>query len=107
MSKTLKKEYIPTGRENEYMKCELYYSLGGMNYFNYKNEPRGYYVSVGPVEKDGHMESYMAFSGVKDIVVACDRQSKKREAEALALYEAKRDELLALPKFAKYTWGAA
>ena len=83
----IKTEYISMNKPNNFLKCELYYSLGGMNYFTYKEERRGYYVSVSPVEKRGCMESYTAFTGVKTLVKPCNRKSGKAEAEALTKYE--------------------
>lgn len=105
--KILKTEYIPTNKEKHFLKCELYYDLGGMNYFSYKNEARGYYVSVSPVERSTSesgisYESYTAFSGIKNLVAQCERQSKKNEQRAAELYESARDELLALPRFNEY-----
>lgn len=94
----IKTEYIPTNRENHFIKCELYYSLGGMNYFTYKNEPRGYYVSIVPVERTSRggvtCESYTVFSGVKQCVVTVARKSKKAEQEALSRYESAKSEML-------------
>jgi hypothetical protein len=43
--------YVPTTalpRANQ-LKVSVFYSKGGMNYANYKTEPRGYYVAVEPV----------------------------------------------------------
>lgn len=69
-----------------HLKLEVYYSLGGMNYWNYKNESRGYYASVTPVEVDcsrGYrMEGYVCFSGVKQLVKPVQRKSTKAEQEA-------------------------
>lgn len=69
-------------RDCNYIKCELYYHLGGQNFFTYKIESRGYYLSVSPVCRNGHMESYMAFSGKKVLVKEVARQNKKAQAEA-------------------------
>lgn len=95
----IKVEYIPTNKPNNYIKCELYYSLGGMNYFTYKNEPRGYYVSVSPVERDIRpngvtLESFRAFSGYKRCVVSVERKSKKAQEKALEVYEAHKADML-------------
>ena len=32
------------------LKIEVYYDKGGINYFNSKNEPRGYWLSMRQVE---------------------------------------------------------
>lgn len=78
------------------VRVSLYYSLGGINYFTYKNEPRGYYVSVSPeyVEhKDGYTATeYRAFSGFKDVLVECTRQSKARAEEAKEIFNERLNE---------------
>lgn len=90
----IKKEYLNTNKEKTFLKCELYYSLGGMNYFTSRVEARGYYVSVSPVERGDGWESYTAFSGWKKCVVECARKGKKAEAKALEVYEATKQEML-------------
>ena len=90
----IKKEYLNTNKDKTFLKCELYYSLGGMNYFTGRTEARGYYVSVSPVERGGGWERYTAFSGWKKCVVECARKGKKAEAKALEVYEAAKQEML-------------
>lgn len=90
----IKKEYLNTNKEKTFLKCELYYSLGGMNYFTGRTEARGYYVSVSPVKRSDGWESYTAFSGWKKCVVECARKGKKAEAKALEVYEAAKQEML-------------
>ena len=80
------KQYIKAnGPRVNNIKCELYYSLGGMNYFTYEREARGYYLSVSPVERSGNMESYTAFSGNKVCLLEVARRSKSAEEKAKAL----------------------
>ena len=80
------KKFIATKTENVFVKVETYYNLGGMNYFTYKVELRGYYLSVTPVERINRgsyiMESYTAFSGYKMLLKEVKRKSKKAEMEA-------------------------
>ncbi len=90
----IKKEYLNTNKDKTFLKCELYYSLGGMNYFTGRTEARGYYVSVSPVERGDGWESYTAFSGWKKCVVECARKGKKAEAKALEVYEDAKREML-------------
>lgn len=68
--------------ENDFLRVELYYSLGGMNYFTYKQEARGFYLSVSPVKRERNMESYTAFTGTKLCVHECKRFSKKAAEQA-------------------------
>lgn len=68
--------------KNNFIKIELYYDLGGVNYFTHRIKPRGYYLSVYPVEHARGFESFTAFTGVSECISECKRQSKKAEAEA-------------------------
>lgn len=80
------KRFIATKTENVFVKVETYYSIGGVNCFTYRNEPRGYYLSVSPVERVNRggyiIESYAAFSGYKMLLKEVKRKSKKAEMEA-------------------------
>lgn len=82
------KKYIdilnPSERVNA-IRIELYYSLGGINYFTYQNESRGYYLLVTPVYKNGIMESVTAFTGVKQCIKQVNRKSAKAEKDALQI----------------------
>ena len=106
----VKKEYLPTNKPNTFLKCELYYSLGGLNYFTYKTEPRGYYASVSPVTREdlGNgciMEGYASFTGIKRFLIECQRKGKGAEAKALEVYEQNKQELL--QRFTEYLEGVA
>ena len=81
------KKYILVKENNAatHIKIETYYNLGGYNYFTGKSEARGYYLSVTPVQKSRGMESFTAFSGIKQCIKAVNRKSAKAEAEAEAL----------------------
>lgn len=92
------KKYIAVNENDKkvtHIKCEVDYSLGGINYFTYKQEPRGYYVHVSPVERKVEdyggrrivSEGFMMFSGVKQLVKEVSRKSAKAEAEAEKIAE--------------------
>lgn len=70
-----------------HLKIEVKYNIGGSNCFTYRNEERGYYLSVSPVKRfirDGvQFESYTAFSGVKYCVHPVSRRSEKAEKIAI------------------------
>ena len=78
------KKYIKVNEKpgTTHLKIELYYALGGMNYFTGRTESRGYYLSVSPVERKGGCESYTSFTGTKILIKAVSRKSAKAEAEA-------------------------
>ena len=84
---------VPIGN---YVKAEVYYDEGGYSYFTYKNHPRAYYISVVEIGRGGNYESHTLFSdtGRKQMVCEVTRQSKKREAEALAYFEENIDEFV-------------
>ena len=68
-----------------YLKIEIYYSLGGMNYFTGRAENRGYYISVSPVYRDGILESYTSFTGIKQCLNTVSRKSEKAYNNALTI----------------------
>ena len=81
------------------LKIELYYDLGGMNYFTSRAESRGYYLSVKPVERCvfsyGYTsERYTAFTGIRQLVKSVKRKSQKAEKEAENLAENLVNELI-------------
>lgn len=69
-----------------HVKVWLYYDIGGMDFGSPQNKPRGYYISVVPVtreKKNGYtMESFGAYSGLKQLLKSVQRKSAKAEAEA-------------------------
>lgn len=104
MKNNLKRYYPIKGSEGDrnghktkrMVKCYLSYELGGINWATGRQEARGYYAHVSPVEIEdlsndggGVMESYAAFSGGKWLLVECVRQSQKKESEAAKLFEEK------------------
>lgn len=93
---SIKKEYIKVVGDDRttHLKCELYYELGGINYFTYTDEPRGYYVSVTPVKRSNGFESYTMFTGYKQLVQPCSRKSKKQQEIAESKYIEIRDTLI-------------
>jgi hypothetical protein len=83
-------QYEKVEGTNYELKIQVFYNMGGMNYFNYKNEERGYYLSVTPVQVERQangitIESYMAFSGVKELLLPVKRKSEKAEQQAIEL----------------------
>lgn len=99
---TITKKYISVQSPTEevtHLKVELYYSMGGWNYFVGRQEPRGYYLSVTPVKRwkseTATYEQFTAFTGCKTLIKEVARKSKKAEREAIALAESKEQELVA------------
>ena len=72
---------IPTGKENEYIVVNLFYSKGGANYFTGDNDQRGYFVSVTPrtITDTGFITTL--FSGYKKFIQPANRFSAKQLAE--------------------------
>ena len=79
---TVYTKYIPAvGSGVNFLKVEVYYSLGGLNYFTSKSDPRGYYLSITPVKREDHngyvSESVVLGSGVKTLIKETKRKSEQ------------------------------
>lgn len=70
-----------------FIQLALSYNLGGVNLFNGKQEPRGYYLIASPIEKtviDGTTMFSGGFGfGVKRLLLEVSRQSDKQCRNAL------------------------
>lgn len=77
------KRYLKTDKENKFICVNLSYNKGGVNYCDSKIMPRGYYIHVQPVTREircGVMtESFVAFTGYKQLIREVGRASKKQE----------------------------
>ena len=64
------------------VKFTIRFSKGGLNYFNYKNEQKGFYVHCQPMtvtQKDGYStEEYVMGTGFKILLSEENRDSKKK-----------------------------
>ena len=85
-SDVLNVRFPAVGKEINFIECSLHYDLGGINYFTYEQEKRGYYVSVSPIMVKDRMISYVAFSGVKYCAVPCNRKCKSKEQTAREMF---------------------
>ena len=69
-----------------HLKIETRYDLGGPNWAYGGTTKRGYYLHVTPVKRetrDGYaLESFVAFTGVKQLLKEVTRKSAKAEAAA-------------------------
>lgn len=83
---------LKTNDAVKHVDVEVFYSKGGMNYFNGTNESRGYYLSVQPVEVKGDFVTMTAFSGTKWLIEEATRFSEKKLEELAA-------KALSLPQF--------
>lgn len=91
------KRYLPC-TDGQELKIQVYYHLGGMNYFTGKSEGRGYYLSVTPVKRERgpvfSSESFVGFSGIKKLLLPVSRQSEKKFQEAVSMVDANQQELI-------------
>lgn len=94
------KEYLPIVEtpDANHLKIEVRYQLGGVNYATYRNEARGYYLSVTPVNRyisSGlPCESFVCFTGVKKLILPCSRRSEKKMEQAVGLAQEQKAELI-------------
>jgi len=49
--------------DGRYLRCSIFYSLGGYNYFNGNYNRRGYYLNFKPIEK---ADGFISFSMLGD-----------------------------------------
>ena len=92
------KKYEKIEGSNKELKIEVYYDKGGMNYFNSKNEPRGYWLSMRQVEIERTersivIESFGLMSGAKMCLNEVKKKSDKAYQLALSIAEGKIEEL--------------
>ena len=93
------RKYIKAeGPDVSHLRIDLYYDKGGYNLLTYRQDFRGYYLSVIPVQREdrgGYVtESVTLFRGIKQLVKEVARKGTgvAREAERIAL--ARLDELV-------------
>lgn len=92
------KKYEKIEGSNKELKIEVYYDKGGMNYFNSKVEPRGYWLSMRQVQVERQergivIESFGLMSGAKMFLKEVKRYSQKTYEDAVLLAEEKIEEL--------------
>ena len=80
------------------VKIKVDYDLGGFNCWSGKNDGRGYYVYVTPVERKTERgfvcESFALMEGFKMFIKGVARRSAKAEAEADAIAAGMVEELV-------------
>lgn len=98
----LQKEYIKLkeNKDKETHLCvEMGYTLGGMNYYSGKTNPRGYYLYVTPCQL-GNRGTYQTVcqvlgKGLKILLKEVARKSKKAEDVATQIALERKSELIA------------
>jgi hypothetical protein len=60
------------------LEVTLNYNKGGMNYFTGRNERRGLYLSVCPIERTPNSMRYVGFSGSNQFVKEMARFNQKQ-----------------------------
>ena len=64
-------------KDCSHLEVEIYYNKGGMNYWNSKNEPRGYWISLNLCQVREHSIVTVPTDGVRYFLKEVGRQSKK------------------------------
>lgn len=81
-----------TGEDCNAIKLRMGYNKGGINYFTYKQEDRGFYLSLTPMKIEKHKlddgreyetESYMFGSGYRIPTKPITKKSEKAFKEAI------------------------
>lgn len=73
---------------------EVAYNKGGMNYFSGGVTPRGYYLRVTPVKREGGTVSFTMFSGSSKLLMETSRYSAKQFERAVEMGRAAASELV-------------
>lgn len=85
---------IISNDKNNKITTEIYYDIGGMNYFTSEVEKRGYYFSITPEERSDGFRTYTGFSGVKTCILEVARKSKSAYDKAKAMLDKYENEYL-------------
>lgn len=85
---------IISNDKNNKITTEIYYDIGGMNYFTSEVEKRGYYFSITPEERSDGFRTYTSFSGVKTCILEVARKSKSAYDKAKAMLDKYENEYL-------------
>lgn len=85
---------IPTGKEHEYIEVSVYYKKGGVNMFTYREEPRGFWLSVSKVQKEENWTKRFLFEGRKSFLLEVKRFSQKALDKAVEIAEGKYREMV-------------
>ena len=77
-------EELPLTKQDCFLRIEVFYSLGGNNYFTGGTDPRGISLSVQKIKHETHGISFVLWdkSGVKTMILPCSRFSQKKLQEA-------------------------
>lgn len=89
---SLYKEYNEV--EDKTIKITISFNRDAYSWATSQRTPIGYRATVVPVERNGMWESFGAFTGFNVTLLECNRQSKKRLEEAIAILEQRREEFL-------------
>jgi DNA mismatch repair ATPase MutS len=85
-------------RNGKTLEIEVRYNVGGQNNWTSRNEKRGYYLHVTPVQIKDYgtyrTVTMTAFSGYKQLLKEVGRKSAKAEQEAIQIAEQYVEEMI-------------
>ena len=73
----LERRAFPGAEPNEALTIEVGYQMGGINYFTYQTEKRGYYVTVRPEVIEERSRRFIVGDGTKRLLLEAARYSDK------------------------------
>ena len=91
---TLSKMLVPVKHENNkdnYIRISISFNRETYHWATGNEKKKGYQVTVTPIQKSGLGSSFGAFNGFFEIILPCERQSKKRLLQAELLVQQKMD----------------
>jgi len=81
-------------KNGTHLDVEVYYTQGGANFLSGGVTPRGYYLSVKPVNRAGGFVSNILFTGLGKLLLQTTRFSEKQFAQAVELGRAAAPEMI-------------
>ena len=69
---------LETNKPGTIVRVKVIHSMGGLNYFDYKTYPKGYYFIVQPIEIHDGFERQTMGSGIKVFIEDAARMSKPK-----------------------------
>ena len=75
---------LETNKPGTIVRVKVIHSMGGLNYFDYKTYPKGYYFIVQPIEIHDGFERQTMGSGIKVFIEDAARMSKPKMTKIAA-----------------------
>ena len=69
---------VAKAKDVNFLEVEVYYTLGGANYFSGGQTQRGIWLAIKPVKVSDGMVKFTMFDGYRDLLEAANKLNRKR-----------------------------